>query len=370
MVIHPHFALLNIWAGLLPRTWGCYSGAPCRYRRCLVPCHSMNTPIVADHADAFVAANGLVKIYKVADLEVFALQGLDLDIAPGEMLALVGASGSGKSTLLNVLGGLDTPTAGSLRVGRANLLDLPERERVAYKRKMVGFVWQQKARNLLPYLSALENVEMPMTLAGVRGHRRRSRALDLLEAVGLAARIHHRPDRLSGGEQQRTAIAVALANEPRLLLADEPTGEVDSAAADTIFGVLRDLNQRLGVTVVVVTHDPQVARRVDRVVAIRDGRTATEIRRRRDVAGHVILEEEFALLDRVGRLQLPPHFVEALELKGRVRLELEPDHIGVWPDRAPVPTPPRPKLPGAEERVPPTEEPVAADDNRWRRPDS
>lgn len=329
----------------------------------------MNTSTPAHDPAAFVAANGLVKIYKVADLEVFALQGLDLEIAPGEMLALVGASGSGKSTLLNVLGGLDTPTAGGLRVGAVNLLDLSERERVAYKRKMVGFVWQQKARNLLPYLSALENVEMPMMLAGVRGRQRRTRALDLLEAVGLAQRIHHRPDRLSGGEQQRTAIAVGLANEPRLLLADEPTGEVDSAAADTIFGVLRDLNQRMQVTVIVVTHDPQVAKRVDRVVAIRDGRTATEIRRRRDVAGHVILEEEFALLDRVGRLQLPPHFVQTLELKDRVRLDLEPDHIGIWPDRPVAPLPPRPALPPRTEDLPlPADEPVSADENRWRRP--
>ncbi len=197
-------------------------------------------------AAPFVVADGVVKIYKVADLEVFALQGLDLNIASGEMLALVGASGSGKSTLLNVLGGLDTPTAGTLRVGAANLLELSERERVRYKREVVGFVWQQKARNLLPYLSALENVELPMVLAGVRGRVRRARATELLGAVGLGERMGHRPERLSGGEQQRTAIAVALANQPRLLLADEPTGEVDSASADVIFGVLRDLNQQLG----------------------------------------------------------------------------------------------------------------------------
>ena len=213
-----------------------------------------------------------------------------------------------------------------------------------------------------------------MTLAGVRGRHRRARALDLLEAVGLGERINHRPDRLSGGEQQRTAIAVALANEPRLLLADEPTGEVDSAAADTIFGVLRDLNQRLGVTVIVVTHDPQVARRVDRVVAIRDGRTATEIRRRRDVAGHVILEEEFALLDRVGRLQLPAHFIETLQLKDRVRVDLEVDHISVWPDRPglePVPAQrdqaPRTAAPAAPEE-PGDDVVVVDDDRRWQRP--
>lgn len=292
----------------------------------------MNTNVLK--AAPFVVADGVVKIYKVADLEVFALQGLDLEIAGGEMLALVGASGSGKSTLLNLLGGLDSPTAGTLRVGDVSLLTVSERERVHYKRKMVGFVWQQKARNLLPYLSALENVELPMVLAGVRGRARRARAMELLEAVGLGGRFRNRPDQLSGGEQQRTAIAVALANEPRLLLADEPTGEVDSASADAIFGVLRELNQRMGVTVVVVTHDPQVARRVDRVVAIRDGRTATEIRRRRDVEGHVILEEEFALLDRVGRLQLPKHFIESLGLKDRVKLDLANDHVSVWPDHA------------------------------------
>ncbi|MBA3944860.1 MAG: ABC transporter ATP-binding protein [Herpetosiphonaceae bacterium] len=317
-----------------------------------------------------VVADGLVKIYKVADLEVFALQGLELEIPAGEMLALVGASGSGKSTLLNVLGGLDTPTAGTLRVGNVNLLDLREHELVNYKRKMVGFVWQQKARNLLPYLSALENVELPMTLAGVRGRARRGRALDLLDAVGLADRVKHRPELLSGGEQQRAAIAVALANEPRLLLADEPTGEVDSAAADTIFGVLRDLNQRMGVTVIVVTHDVQVAKRVDRVVAIRDGRTSTEIRRRRDVAGHVIREEEFALLDRVGRLQLPQHFMEALELKDRVRLDLESDHVSVWSDRAEDERRPLPDAQASVNAAPVADVTVGdEDDTRWLPPE-
>lgn len=320
--------------------------------------------------EPFVVADGVVKIYKVADLEVFALQGLDLEIAPGEMLALVGASGSGKSTLLNLLGGLDAPTAGTLRVDQFNLLELSERDRVHYKRRMVGFVWQQKARNLLPYLSALENVEMPMVLAGVCGRVRRQRATELLDAVGLGDRLRHRPERLSGGEQQRTAIAVALANQPRLLLADEPTGEVDSASADTIFGVLRDLNQKLGVTVIVVTHDPQVARRVDRVIAIRDGRTATEIRRRRDVAGHVILEEEFALLDRVGRLQLPKHFVESLELKDRVRLDLESDHVSVWPDRDVTAVVPPVVEPPALQRDVQVVEPTTTDgDQQWRRPE-
>jgi ABC-type methionine transport system ATPase subunit len=224
--------------------------------------------------------------------------------------------------------------------------------------------------HLLPEFSAVENVMLPQMIAGVSRADARRKAEALLGRVGLAERLVHRPARLSGGEQQRTAIAVALANEPRLLLADEPTGEIDSAAADQVFGVLRDLNQQLGVTVIVVTHDPQVAQRVDRVVAIRDGRTATEIRRRRDTAGDVIHEEEFALLDRVGRLQLPPHFIEALDLKERVRLALEQDHVGVWPDRAGAPLRPAPTAPAE------TSTPVPAagsavddeDDSRWRRP--
>jgi ABC-type lipoprotein export system ATPase subunit len=283
--------------------------------------------------EAFIECENLVKIYKVADLEVVALQGLDLQIQPGEMMALVGPSGSGKSTLMNILGGLDTPTAGRVHVGEYNLLDMTRREQVAYRRREVGFVWQQTARNLLNYLSAQENVELPMALNNVGARERRQRARDLLKQVGLEGRLDHRPDRLSGGEQQRVAIAVAMANRPRLLLADEPTGEVDSEAADQIFHTMRDLNRESGVTIIVVTHDINVSTRVDRVVGMRDGRTSIEIVRRRDAQGQTVTEDEFVILDRAGRLQLPESFVEALSMEDRARVRLLEDHIGVWPDQ-------------------------------------
>jgi ABC-type methionine transport system ATPase subunit len=201
---------------------------------------------------------------------------------------------------------------------------------------VIGFVWQQTARNLLPYLTALENVEMPMILDGMPGKLRRARALELLDLVGLAERAGHRPDRLSGGEQQRVAIAVALANAPQVILADEPTGELDTATSTEIFGVLRSVSENLGVTVVVVTHDPLVSGQVNRTIAIRDGRTSSETLRRTELSDegdHTVIAEEFAVLDRAGRLQLPTEYVDALELERRVRLELERDHIGVWPDQ-------------------------------------
>jgi ABC-type lipoprotein export system ATPase subunit len=256
-------------------------------------------------SDVFIECDNLVKIYKVADLEVVALQGLDLQIAEGEMMALVGPSGSGKSTLLNILGGLDQPTAGKVRGGDYNLLNMNRRQQVLYRRRMVGFVWQQTARNLLPYLTAQENVELPMSLNHVPGKERRARSRHLLELVGLGGRLNHHPDRLSGGEQQRVAIAVAMANQPALLLADEPTGEVDREAANMIFDSMRSLADEAGVTVVIVTHDYTVASRVDRVVGFRDGRTSIEVLRRRGDNGVDLTEEEFAILDRAGRLQLP-----------------------------------------------------------------
>jgi ABC-type lipoprotein export system ATPase subunit len=284
---------------------------------------------------AQIACDNLVKIYKVADLEVVALQGLDLLIDPGEMIAIVGASGSGKSTLLSILGGLDVPSAGRAIVAGHDLTAMGRRERTMYRRRVIGFVWQQTARNLLPYLSALENVELPMILDGRDARARRSRAHELLALVGLGERSTHRPDRLSGGEQQRVAIAVALSNEPEVVLADEPTGELDTDTSGEIFDLLRRVNREVGTTVVIVTHDPLVSEQVQRTVAIRDGRTSSETLRRSSVSdegGHQVIAEEFAVLDRAGRLQLPRAHVEALELNRRVRLRLEPDHIGVWPD--------------------------------------
>ena len=282
-----------------------------------------------------IVCEGLVKIYKVADLEVVALQGLDLHVEPGEFVALIGASGSGKSTLMHILGGLDVPSAGRATVAGNDLTAMDRAARTEYRRRVIGFVWQQTSRNLLAYLTARQNVELPMLLAGVPEHERKGRAQDLLERVGLAERGDHKPNALSGGEQQRVAIAVAIANRPAVLFADEPTGELDSVTAHEVFDLLRSLNQELGVTIVVVTHDPLVSEQVSRTIAIRDGRTSTETLRRRAVteAGdHHVIAEEYAVLDRVGRLQLPRALVEALGLERRVRLVLEEDHIEIWPD--------------------------------------
>lgn len=279
---------------------------------------------------AFIECENLVKIYKVADLEVVALQGLDLRIEAGEMMGLVGPSGSGKSTLMNILGGLDTPTAGQVHVGDYNLLEMSRREQTIYRRNQVGFVWQQTARNLLPYLTATENVELPMALNGTNARKRRDRAQELLTMVGLGHRLNHRPDRLSGGEQQRVAIAVGMANQPKLLLADEPTGEVDSEASEQIFKVLRDFNRDFGVTIMIVTHDMTVSNRVDRVVGMRDGRTSIEILRKRDESGKVTSEGEYVILDRAGRLQLPQSYIDQLGLDERAHVKMLQDHIGVW----------------------------------------
>ena len=278
----------------------------------------------------FVRCDNLVKIYKVANLEVVALQGLDLEMARGEVMALIGPSGSGKSTLLNVIGALDIPSAGTVRVGGLELPQMGRRQREQYMRQTVGFLWQQPGRNLLPYLSALENVEMPMLLNGQNRRQRRQRAVELLEMVDLADRIRFRPDRLSGGEQQRVALAVALANNPPLLLADEPTGQIDSTSSHQVFDALRRINEALGTTIIVVTHDPLVVKRVDRVVAISDGRISTEIRRR-NAEGDPVHEEEWVIVDQSGRLQLPDLFVQTLGLWDRVKVRLEADHVSVWP---------------------------------------
>lgn len=285
--------------------------------------------------DAILCDN-LVKIYKVADLEVVALQGLDLVVAPGELIAVVGASGSGKSTLQNILGGVDTPTAGRVEVAGLDLATLPERERTLYRRRVVGFVWQQTSRNLLPYLTAAENIELPMTLEGVGRAARGERVLELLELVGLPDRARHRADALSGGEQQRVAVAIALANGPRVLLADEPTGELDSENANQLFETLRTVNSELGATIVVFTHDPLVSEQVQRTIGIRDGRTSTETLRRHELgpAGEErVVAEDLVVLDGAGRLQLPRDYVSALALERRVRLLLEHDHVGIWPPR-------------------------------------
>jgi len=291
-------------------------------------------PVAAE--DSFIFCENLVKIYKVAELEVVALQGLDLLIQRSELMGIIGNSGSGKSTLLNILGGLDRPSAGRVTVGGRDLLKMSEGQLVKYKREIVGFVWQQTARNMLPYLTAIENVELPMVLAGHFGATEKAWARELLDVVGLAPRMKHKLSELSGGEQQRVAIAIGLANKPPLLLADEPTGSVDTKTAATIFDMLRRIRDTYGTTVIVVTHDPKVMSKVDRVVAIRDGKTSTETIRRVAInmtdfaAGNIVLGEthdEFVVLDGAGRLQIPRDYLDKLSIKKKVRLELEDDQI-------------------------------------------
>jgi ABC-type lipoprotein export system ATPase subunit len=299
-------------------------------------------------ATAFINCDNLVKIYKVADLEVVALQGLDLHVQRGEMLALVGASGSGKSTLLNILGGLDSPSAGRCTVGPHDLTRLSARQRNEYRRRVIGHIWQQTSRNLLADLTARENVEMPLVLAGWPRSRRAKHARALLHLVGLDDKCDYKPLQLSGGEQQRVAIAVALANNPPLLLADEPTGELDSRTAEAILDLLRRLNYELGLTMLIVTHDAAVARAVDRTVAIRDGRTSTESVRQvverawqerpgvgagEDGRAPVleVRHQESVIIDKVGRLQIPAHFLEALPFQGRAEIRLADGHLEVWP---------------------------------------
>ncbi len=277
----------------------------------------------------YIVCEDLFKIYKVADLEVVALRGLDLKVKLGELMAIVGASGSGKTTLLNILGGLDAPSAGKVVVGKRDLLKMSGRDLISYRRQGVGFLWQQAGRNLIPYLSAFQNVELPLILLEWPKRKRRKRAQEILEAVGLGIRMHHRPDRLSGGEQQRVAIAVALAHSPPLLLADEPSGELDSQTSEAIFDVFRSLNEVYGVTIVIVTHDIRIINKVNRIVTIRDGRTSLEAIRR---PGDNV--DEFVIVDNVGRLQIPRDYLDKLNLKERVRILLDEDHIDVWPEES------------------------------------
>jgi len=257
---------------------------------------------------------------------------VDLHVDAGELTAIVGASGSGKTTLLNVLSGLDLPSAGQAVVAGHDLLAMGRRERRRYRLATCGFVWQQAAHNLVPYLTAAENVDLPQRLAGVGGRDRERRSTELLELVGIGDCAGLRPAMLSGGQQQRLAVAVAMANEPRVLFCDEPTGELDTQSSHEVYTALRTVNEERGVTVLVVTHDVAVSSEVRRTIAMRDGTTATEtLRGVAGTAGHAPHAQEYAVLDRIGRLQLPQEFIESLDLQRRVRLELEPDHIQVWP---------------------------------------
>lgn len=287
-------------------------------------------------AEPLILCENLVKIYRLhqedgRSVEVQALQGMDLTVAQGEILGIVGASGSGKSTLLNVLGGLDRPTGGRALVGKQDLAHLSPAALDEYRRRTVGFIWQQGARNLIPYLTARENIELPLNLSGQAGKATRERSLELLQMVGLRERADHRLEELSGGEQQRVAIAIALANHPKLLLADEPTGELDTATAQTIYDLLRQLNRQLGLTMIIVSHDPGIARHVDRVVAVRDGKLASETLRiqKEDSEDHHLVE--LAVVDAAGRLQIPREYLEQFHIRQRVQVELTDQGILIRP---------------------------------------
>lgn len=287
-----------------------------------------------------IQCDNLVKIYKTKDIEVLALQGLDINIEPGELMAIVGNSGSGKSTFLNMIGGLDRPTAGKLYVDGKNLFRLSEKELVEYKQKTVGFVWQNNARNLLPYLTALENVQVPMMFADAKEQEKK--AAELLELVGLSHRKDSKLSQLSGGEQQRVAIAIALANSPKILLADEPTGSVDAKTSNYIMDVFRQINRDMGVTVVIVTHDLALTKKVNRIVSIRDGKTSSERIMKRSYAEELenaklfseqseevaakfqlkMVHEEYAVLDRAGRVQIPRELLDLIHIKdNKVKME-------------------------------------------------
>ena len=276
-------------------------------------------------APAYVEANDLFKIYKPADLEVVALRGVDLEVRSGELIGIVGASGSGKTTLLNILAGLERPSAGRIRVGERDLLDITDQDLVAYRRREVGFVWQATGRNLVPYLSVRDNIELPQAIAGTGKRQRRERAEELLEALQMSDKGRRYPSELSGGEQQRVAIAVALANNPPLLLADEPTGELDTNMAEDVFRMLQRINRRFGVTIIIVTHYAGIARWVDRVVRIRDGRIGSESYLMSSYRGDEGREEEYLVVDRAGRLQLPREYVEQLSLEGLATAGMDED---------------------------------------------
>jgi len=326
-----------------------------------------------------IECENLVKIYKTKEFEVLALQGLDLTVEDGELMAIIGNSGSGKSTLLNMLGGLDRPTAGKLMVDGKDMLKASAKDLVDYKRHTVGFVWQNNGRNLIPYLTAIQNVELPMVFSSMRS--RHERALELLDQVGLSKRKNARMQEMSGGEQQRVAIAIALSNKPRLLLADEPTGSVDTKTAADIMAIFRRLQTEQNQTIVIVTHDMQLSRQVSRVVAIRDGKTSSEYRSIRqpqtrpansfarpssemeanypgatgedsneEILGYesdacissvksdedtrfgTSSHQELAVIDRVGRLQIPAEYLKAIGIEGKgvLRVELEDGRIILW----------------------------------------
>ncbi|MBN2304181.1 MAG: ABC transporter ATP-binding protein [Anaerolineae bacterium] len=275
-------------------------------------------------ATAYINCKNIVRAYTVGDHEIVALRGIDFTMTRGEMVAIVGPSGAGKSSLLNLLGGLDTPTAGRLTVGDFNLIDLKGHKLADYRLTQVGFVWQQVGRNLLPHRSARRNVMLPMMLAGTGWRVRRRRANELLDAVGMSDHAHKRPTQLSGGQQQRVAIAVALANHPQLLLADEPTGALDHQSAIQVLKLIADLRERYGLTILMVTHDMEMAAFADRTLTLRDGALGQDLTHS--------TQEAPPVLDPEGRIQLPAAVRSHLDEAARIAVEIRPEGILLRPE--------------------------------------
>ena len=268
-----------------------------------------------DGRTPYIECDGLVKIYKTDELEVMALQGLDFEIEKGEIMAVIGKSGSGKSTLMNIIGGLERPTAGRIMVDGINLADMTEQQMNEYRKQKVGFVWQKSSRNMLGYLTAQDNIINAMSFSKRSYTEKKRRSKMLLKMVGLEDKCKSYPNQMSGGEQQRVAIAIALANEPEILLADEPTGAVDTKTSDHIQELFRHLNKKLGITIIIVTHDNRLAERVDRAVMISDGKISSERRG---------TEAEYTVLDKARRLQLSSDMLEDAGIdSNRVKVEVK-----------------------------------------------
>lgn len=292
-----------------------------------------------EEKNILIRCDSLVKIYKSEDVEVMALQGLDLEIKKGELMAVIGKSGSGKSTLMNMIGGLERPSAGKLYIDGKDLFTLNDSEMVEYRNKTVGFVWQKSSRNLVPYMTAVENIEVPMYFTKKGAEDMRKRALELLERVGMLHKKDAYPGQMSGGEQQRIAIAVAMANEPDILLADEPTGAVDSKTSNKIQDLFRSLNKELGITIIIVTHDISLANKVGRVVMISDGKISTEKIMKEEYRRAINLldgesiggndsHEEYSVLDKARRLQLNEEMLEAAGINGnKVKVQVIDDKV-------------------------------------------
>lgn len=291
-----------------------------------------------------IECDNLYKIYKTDDDEVFALSGIDLTVEEGEIMAVIGSSGSGKSSLLNILGGLDKPTTGKLFVNGIDMFKLSEKQMRIYRRKTVGFVWQNGARNLLSHLTAIENVEM---IAGMFMPRSKAReaAHSLLERVGMSGREGSTVNQLSGGEQQRVAIAIALANNPKILLADEPTGSVDSKTSASILKLFNELNKMLNITIIIVTHDMRVAHTIKRVVSIDNGKIfkeliAKQVYTEEDFDKNIMVSnidegnthEEYLIIDRHNRVQIPDEFLYKLNLdkSSKVKAKLDDGKIVLY----------------------------------------